>query len=577
MFSRLVSPLSPGEAAQRQLHVLVWTLFSCSFAYGLYRALDLWWVGDDAFISFRYAKNLVDGHGLVFNVGERVEGYSNFLWTVLIAFGILLKADPIPFSLTLSIIAYAATAIVLVRYSWQHRRDAVSGLTLFMPLSAICLMIHHEHQVFATSGLETAAVTFLLMWGFTLLVSSVRPLQFFRAGLVLTLAALTRPDFPLFVAMSLPYILLCRGSRLRNLASFVLPFVTIYVPYWLLRYNYYGYPFPNTYYAKSADLPYYSQGIVYLWLYLKSYWVLLSTPVAVLLLARRAGWKFTPLNTNDMPSRALVLGVLYLIPYVWYVVRSGGDFMFARFLMPVTPIAFLLIESSLKVFARRVGIPWLLSAIVIAGLLLGVNLYRDDPLLKISGIANEPAYYPSSWVEQAKTTGAKLKQCFEGTDVKISFNGRFAMFAYYSEVPVAIESSTGLTDEYLAHLPLTARGRPGHEKRAPLEYLIARKVNFMMSQFPTPTNAMDSILAIYFDSIQFSIVTYNNDLMDRVDHCQGVRFIKFPDFLDSYLPGIESMSRKDVRDSYQFARAFYFEQNADPRREQLFLDRLRRQ
>ena len=40
---------------------------------------------DDAFISFRYAENLANGQGLVFNPGERVEGYSNPLWTVLFA------------------------------------------------------------------------------------------------------------------------------------------------------------------------------------------------------------------------------------------------------------------------------------------------------------------------------------------------------------------------------------------------------------------------------------------------------------------------------------------------------------
>ncbi|HXF48251.1 MAG TPA: hypothetical protein VNL73_02350, partial [Verrucomicrobiae bacterium] len=41
---------------------------------------------DDAFISFRYIRNFLDGHGLVFNVGERVEGYTNFFWIMLLAF-----------------------------------------------------------------------------------------------------------------------------------------------------------------------------------------------------------------------------------------------------------------------------------------------------------------------------------------------------------------------------------------------------------------------------------------------------------------------------------------------------------
>ena len=45
-----------------------------------------WFLTDDAFISFRYVRNLLEGHGLVFNPGERVEGYSNFLWTLELAF-----------------------------------------------------------------------------------------------------------------------------------------------------------------------------------------------------------------------------------------------------------------------------------------------------------------------------------------------------------------------------------------------------------------------------------------------------------------------------------------------------------
>ena len=43
------------------------------------------WTPDDAFISFEYARNLAEGNGLVFNDGERVEGFSNLLWTLLLA------------------------------------------------------------------------------------------------------------------------------------------------------------------------------------------------------------------------------------------------------------------------------------------------------------------------------------------------------------------------------------------------------------------------------------------------------------------------------------------------------------
>src|SRR5688572_14492820 len=45
------------------------------------------WGSDDAWISYRYARNLSEGHGLVFNEGERVEGYSNLLYVLLMAVG----------------------------------------------------------------------------------------------------------------------------------------------------------------------------------------------------------------------------------------------------------------------------------------------------------------------------------------------------------------------------------------------------------------------------------------------------------------------------------------------------------
>ena len=65
---------------------------------------------DDAFISFRYAANMLDGHGLVFNRGEMVEGYSNLLWVHLSAFGMKLGLDPL---LWARIMGTAAMAIVL--------------------------------------------------------------------------------------------------------------------------------------------------------------------------------------------------------------------------------------------------------------------------------------------------------------------------------------------------------------------------------------------------------------------------------------------------------------------------------
>ena len=76
---------------------------------------SLSWVGDDAFISFRYARNLAEGNGLVFNVGERVEGYTNFLWTLLMAAAIRLGLDPTQVSVGLSIGCF----LLVIGLTWR--------------------------------------------------------------------------------------------------------------------------------------------------------------------------------------------------------------------------------------------------------------------------------------------------------------------------------------------------------------------------------------------------------------------------------------------------------------------------
>src|SRR5438552_12188088 len=91
---------------------------------GVLHAARLAWATDDAFISFRYADNLVRGLGLVYNAGERVEGYSNFLWTLWCAAGISLGASPVVWSIVWGIACYAATLALLARFAADRRARA---------------------------------------------------------------------------------------------------------------------------------------------------------------------------------------------------------------------------------------------------------------------------------------------------------------------------------------------------------------------------------------------------------------------------------------------------------------------
>ena len=94
-----------------------------------------WFLTDDAFISFRYVRNLLEGHGLVFNPGEYVEGYTNFLWILELAalwglFGVRLEHAAPWLSIAFTVGTLAALWWWLARSPSRHDRGLVAWLAL---------------------------------------------------------------------------------------------------------------------------------------------------------------------------------------------------------------------------------------------------------------------------------------------------------------------------------------------------------------------------------------------------------------------------------------------------------------
>ncbi|MEW6051676.1 MAG: hypothetical protein AB1644_11545 [Candidatus Zixiibacteriota bacterium] len=568
----MIDRLSAGTRATSLVPYALWALSIGTLIYGAYQVWHHWWLCDDAFISFRYAQNLVNGHGLVYNVGERVEGYTNFLWTIIISFFMLLELRPEPVSMVLGAASYFATVGILGYLSWRLFNRAEPKGTIFFPLAAMCVLVQHDYHVFATSGLETSWTAMLVTLGYALLVLARSPRSYLWAGIVLILAALSRPDAMLFYAMGIPYLLLLGRMERRYVFLYLVPLVIMYLPYWVARYLYYGFPFPNTYYAKSANLPYYSQGIAYLKLYFKAYYSLMllgPAALAVILFRFRA---LVSLRSNAPVYRALALGILFAVPYTAYVVRSGGDFMFARFFIPVTPILFLFLEATMRLFLVRTWAYVPVSLVVLAGVLFRWDPYTETR--KIDYVAYEPDYYPRSWVEHAEEVGTRMREYFKGTDTRVAFYGMFAVYVYYAEPSMAIESNAGLTDTFIAHMPIFNRGRPGHEKQAPWEYLVHRGVNFVFRGKVPMNTPTDSLRAIRFGDFESHIIVYNRALMDHLKQFPEIAFVDFPAFLDGYIARMPSIPNDALAPSYQFFRQYYFDHNDDPARQRPFITRL---
>ena len=209
------------------------------------------WVCDDAFISFRYAENFAGGLGLVYNAGERVEGYSNPLWVWLCALAVRCGLDPVTFGQGLGIVCYGA----LVPATWwagnrlagrseRGEAGAHDGDTgaRFLPLAAVGVALHQHLRDFSSCGLETLGFVLLvtLIVGVLARADGNRP--FAVASLLCCLAAVTRPDGALVGALA-GLLAVLASIRRRSLApalAFGVPGFLLFVPFLGWRVLYYG-------------------------------------------------------------------------------------------------------------------------------------------------------------------------------------------------------------------------------------------------------------------------------------------------------------------------------------------------
>jgi hypothetical protein len=274
---------------------------------------------DDAFISYRYALNLANGHGLVFNPGEYVEGYTNLLWTLLIAAGIALGGEAEALGHWLSVLFGAATLVTSFAYAARLLPRRAAWLALLAPLG---VLTSNSFVCWTTSGLETP----LFIW---LAVAAALALAWqrrFTCTALCILAALTRPEGALLAAALLGYDALERllerpaggPRRVVEAAAPCLVFGAALLLLTLFRLWYYGDVVPNTFYAKVGGIPL-SRGLIYVRNALVDGPALLL-PGAVIAAVR---------------IRLFRPAFLFIVLNLIYVTGIGGDvFAVGRFMLP---------------------------------------------------------------------------------------------------------------------------------------------------------------------------------------------------------------------------------------------------
>lgn len=303
---------------------------------------------DDAYITFRHVRNLLDGHGLVFNPGERVEGYSNFLWALQLAALWIAGIGPETGSLVLSAVSTVAAVGVFVRLAATSpfARPATSVL-----LGLLLLVTNRSFAVWSTSGLETRQFTLFVLLGVALLHGQRSRRGLVLAGVAFAFALLSRVEGMLFGALGGVWLLVegwrtTRGARrsLEDVAWLALPQVVVAGAHLLFRLAYYRAPLPNTYYAKAGET-WWEAGAVFVEGFAVEYGLIVLLPVAVV--GAVARWR--------RGDSLHVLSALLVVPHQLLVARIGGDHFEYRMMDVLLPLLFLAVVDGVLFLGQAVG------------------------------------------------------------------------------------------------------------------------------------------------------------------------------------------------------------------------------
>ena len=543
-----------------------------ALAWGLYHAISWRWMCDDAYIGLRYAKNLAGGLGLVYNAGERVEGFTALAWVLWQALAIKLGVPPEPWSHVSGIACYTGAILLLAWTSLRLRRRLGIEASL-LPAAALLAGFHHDWNVYATSGIETSAYTFLLLAGYFATVQlGQTPRTVAFPALLFALAALTRSDgvLPAFVAGL--WILAFARPRLKTALVFGGVFLLVWGPAQLWRIWYYGDFFPNTYYTKSAMLAWWGQGWTYVRLYFQKYWFFLASlpalAAALIHLTRMEPDRRGRFVRDWLPE--VILAGAIAVTYTLYIARVGGDFMYARMLIPATPFYALLVDLAMIGLATWTS-RWSLGLVTLFGLWA---LIKTPYPAREEGIGSEWAFYHGSREFFANVRGRTLKRFFDSLPVRILIFGAEARMAYRSDASYVPEGG-GLTDSFVAHQPLTERGWVGHEKLVTAAYAIEKKrihlafhENYLgMIRF----DELIPVVPITLGKVSGFVLRWDAPVMAELKR-RGAVFPDYPAEIDHYIENAFRCPAEEVAADFTRFRRFYFEGNPDPEREALFRD-----
>ncbi|MEO8447750.1 MAG: tetratricopeptide repeat protein [bacterium] len=456
-------------------------------------------IQDDAFISFRYIQNFVNGNGLVFNIGERVEGYTNLLWVLILSVFVSLKINVESISQILSVLfgvaviymTYLLSGLIRMREDLKGSKkiksdDNDAQVNYFNLIPSVMLVCTGSFIFWAVSGMETTMfITFCLLGIYYYVKGRNSEAVNYKFPLFIVLATLTRPEGLYFFGLIMIHklFLSIKEKKSEGIKEFfsknnILSYLVFIIPvilYFVIRYSYYGYLFPNTFYAKTgSSSAYLTAGLEYFEKFFTSYML-----YGVVLLL--------PLYLLKKKENFFEISLFYLliIPFMLYVIYVGGDVLKQnRFFLPVLPLIYILFAKFLTeiyfIIKIKFSRSFAFAAVFIISGFICFYYYSSQKENLDKDIASE-----NGLVDKMKISGNwfKSKQQLLGRPLTLAATTIGAV-SYFAGSDVNVIDLLGLTDKEIAHnpklIPEISAGEYGwKERKYNADYVMSRDPDYI--------------------------------------------------------------------------------------------------
>ncbi len=444
-----------------------------------------WFTCDDAYITFRYAKHLARGDGLIFNPGESpaVEGFSNLLWALFLAVPEALGASVPLIANVVSALCGALLLVLVASFLGRRLGLCAAGASAAVLVLATFPLV----AVWATGGLETMPFTLALFATFHALSSEPDQPRWGLAAPAAVAAVLLRADGFLWVAVVLLAALRTGGGRVRRSVALTGAVVALAVAgHFLWRHSYYGEWLPNTARVKAGlSLARLERG----WGYTMS--LLLAAPSIALVMLAGGLARGTP------RGRVVLQSTVVVFAGVAYAVFVGGDFMaMGRFLVPSMPFLALVFAAALQAWS-----PSLRHGFAVA--VVALNLLGCFDLLPVPSRWRQHFHFrwntseARSEVEQwtfMRDNGVELAELGRAlalhtrpgeSMIRSSVGGP----GYFTELVLLDRNGLVSPEVALAHEP-AERASPGHDRRAEPGFFFASQPTYYGAKLVKPGRAV---------------------------------------------------------------------------------------